>query len=78
MNVHPTKKEVHFLNEDGITDQIADTLQRSLASQSHSRVFEYQVFVPYCGLASVHAMHADAFDRGTRGDGAVDVEETEG
>ncbi|KAJ7839580.1 histidine kinase-like ATPase [Mycena olivaceomarginata] len=37
--------EVHFLNEDGITDQIADTLQRSLASQSHSRVFEYQTLL---------------------------------
>ncbi|KAJ7336310.1 histidine kinase-like ATPase [Mycena albidolilacea] len=45
VNVHPTKKEVHFLNEDGITDQIADTLQRSLASQSHSRVFEYQTLL---------------------------------
>ncbi|KAJ7755378.1 histidine kinase-like ATPase [Mycena maculata] len=45
VNVHPTKKEVHFLNEDGITDQISDTLQRSLASQSHSRVFEYQTLL---------------------------------
>ncbi|KAJ7145341.1 histidine kinase-like ATPase, partial [Mycena crocata] len=43
VNVHPTKKEVHFLNEDSITDQISDTLQRSLASQAQSRVFEYQV-----------------------------------
>ncbi|KAJ7234636.1 histidine kinase-like ATPase [Mycena haematopus] len=45
VNVHPTKKEVHFLNEDGITDQIADTLQQSLASQSHSRIFEYQTLL---------------------------------
>ncbi|KAJ6493696.1 histidine kinase-like ATPase [Mycena vitilis] len=45
VNVHPTKKEVHFLNEDAITDQISDTLQRSLASQSHSRVFEYQTLL---------------------------------
>ncbi|KAJ7770488.1 histidine kinase-like ATPase [Mycena metata] len=45
VNVHPTKKEVHFLNEDGITDQISDTLQRSLASQSNSRVFEYQTLL---------------------------------
>ncbi|KAJ7695474.1 histidine kinase-like ATPase [Mycena rosella] len=45
VNVHPTKKEVHFLNEDSITDQISDTLQRALASQSHSRVFEYQTLL---------------------------------
>ncbi|KAJ7096712.1 hypothetical protein B0H15DRAFT_946177 [Mycena belliarum] len=45
VNVHPTKKEVHFLNEDGITDQISDTLQQALASQSHSRVFEYQTLL---------------------------------
>ncbi|KAJ7207096.1 histidine kinase-like ATPase [Mycena pura] len=45
VNVHPTKKEVHFLNEEGITDQISDTLQRSLASQSQSRVFEYQTLL---------------------------------
>ncbi|KAJ6590595.1 histidine kinase-like ATPase [Mycena vulgaris] len=45
VNVHPTKKEVHFLNEDGITDQISDTLQQALASQSHSRAFEYQTLL---------------------------------
>ncbi|KAJ7151144.1 histidine kinase-like ATPase [Mycena filopes] len=45
VNVHPTKKEVHFLNEDGITDEIADALQRALSSQSNSRVFEYQTLL---------------------------------
>ncbi|KAJ7637128.1 histidine kinase-like ATPase [Roridomyces roridus] len=45
VNVHPTKKEVHFLNEDEITNQISDSLQKSLASQSQSRVFEYQTLL---------------------------------
>ena len=42
VNVHPTKREVHFLNEEAITERIADALQQSLAKQNHSRVFEYQ------------------------------------
>lgn len=43
VNVHPTKREVHFLNEDAILEQISDTLQKTLAAQNHSRAFEYQV-----------------------------------
>ncbi|KAJ4468792.1 histidine kinase-like ATPase [Lentinula aciculospora] len=43
VNVHPTKKEVHFLNEEEITTQICDALQAKIAERSHSRVFEYQV-----------------------------------
>ncbi|KAF7300657.1 DNA-mis-repair domain-containing protein [Mycena chlorophos] len=45
VNVHPTKKEVHFLNEESITDQITSRLQRALAAQSQSRVFEYQTLL---------------------------------
>ncbi|KAJ3907492.1 histidine kinase-like ATPase [Lentinula edodes] len=45
VNVHPTKKEVHFLNEEEITTQICDTLQAKIAEKSHSRVFEYQTLL---------------------------------
>ena len=43
VNVHPTKREVHFLNEEEITERIADTMQQKLAAQGQSKTFEYQV-----------------------------------
>ncbi|KDR72527.1 hypothetical protein GALMADRAFT_252658 [Galerina marginata CBS 339.88] len=45
VNVHPTKREVHFLNEEAITEKIADGIQETLAKQSHSRTFEYQTLL---------------------------------
>ncbi|TBU41715.1 DNA binding protein [Dichomitus squalens] len=45
VNVHPTKKEVHFLNEDAIIERIADAMQEALIGQSHSRTFEYQTLL---------------------------------
>ncbi|KAF8962298.1 DNA mismatch repair protein MutL [Flammula alnicola] len=43
VNVHPTKREVHFLDEEAITERIADAIQENLVKQNHSRTFEYQV-----------------------------------
>ena len=43
VNVHPTKREVHFLNDDEIIERVCDALQEKLVGQSQSRVFEYQV-----------------------------------
>jgi DNA mismatch repair protein MLH1 len=52
VNVHPTKREVHFLKEEEITERIADVMQEKLALQGQSRTFEYQVipdmFVVLC------------------------------
>lgn len=44
VNVHPTKREVHFLDEDSIIERVSDALQQALVGQSQSRVFEYQVY----------------------------------
>ncbi|PFH48093.1 hypothetical protein AMATHDRAFT_6132 [Amanita thiersii Skay4041] len=45
VNVHPTKREVHFLNEEVIIECISDSLSHALASQGQSRVFQYQTIL---------------------------------
>ena len=43
VNVHPTKRQVHFLDEDAITERICDVIQQGLFDQGRSRVFATQV-----------------------------------
>lgn len=51
VNVHPTKSQVHFLNEEEITQKVADKMQEMLAKESQSRTFEYQtVLTPTLGI----------------------------
>ncbi|KAH6614082.1 histidine kinase-like ATPase [Boeremia exigua] len=42
VNVHPTKREVHFLNEDEITAMICDEIRESLSKVDTSRSFMTQ------------------------------------
>ncbi|TFK49460.1 DNA mismatch repair protein MutL [Heliocybe sulcata] len=42
VNVHPTKREVHFLNEEKIIERICDAIQAALSGGGRSRVLEYQ------------------------------------
>ncbi|QRV82138.1 DNA mismatch repair protein Mlh1 [Ceratobasidium sp. AG-Ba] len=46
VNVHPTKREVHFMNEDIIVEAIADAIQAKLTTQSSQRTFTYQNLTP--------------------------------
>ncbi|KAI9889528.1 MAG: DNA mismatch repair protein [Vezdaea aestivalis] len=46
VNVHPTKREVHFLHEDEITVELCDALREKLAAVDTSRTFMVQSLLP--------------------------------
>ncbi|RSL39467.1 hypothetical protein CEP53_014034 [Fusarium sp. AF-6] len=46
VNVHPTKKEVHFLNEDEIIQAICGHIESKLAAVDTSRTFMTQTLLP--------------------------------
>lgn len=46
VNVHPTKREVHFLNEDEIIDLVCENIRENLAKVDTSRSFKTQTLLP--------------------------------
>jgi DNA mismatch repair protein MLH1 len=46
VNVHPTKREVHFLNEDEIIQHVCMELESHLANVDTSRTFKTQTLLP--------------------------------
>jgi DNA mismatch repair protein MLH1 len=52
VNVHPTKREVHFLHEDKIVELVSQSLEQALAGANSSRVFHTQALLPGAGTPS--------------------------
>lgn len=46
VNVHPTKSEVHFLQEDEVVDAIVAAVDKALAGANASRSFTVQTMLP--------------------------------
>ena len=53
VNVHPTKREVNFLNEDEIIEMICDTISTELSKVDTSRTFMTQSLLPAGGAGRV-------------------------
>lgn len=53
VNVHPTKREVHFLNEDEIIQAICEHIDSKLAAVDTSRTFMTQTLLPGAKVAEV-------------------------
>lgn len=69
VNVHPTKREVNFLNEDEIIECICSKIKSILAKVDSSRTFMTQSLLPGAGAQSSAADPSS--NRFTEGDGGV-------
>jgi len=55
VNVHPTKREVNFLNEDDIVETIMTTIRTQLAKVDNSRTFMTQSLLPGTKIPTICA-----------------------
>lgn len=53
VNVHPTKREVHFLNEDEIIEAICNEIRSKLAKVDSSRTFLTQTVLPGMNIPTI-------------------------
>ncbi|PWY84913.1 DNA mismatch repair protein Mlh1 [Aspergillus heteromorphus CBS 117.55] len=57
VNVHPTKREVNFLNEDEIIESICNEIRSKLAQVDSSRTFLTQTLLP--GVTTIEPLNRD-------------------
>lgn len=53
VNVHPTKREVHFLHEDEIVELVCDEIKSKLAKVDTSRTFFAQSLLPGVNIPTI-------------------------
>ncbi len=75
VNVHPTKREVHFLNEDEVIERLCEEIRVQLGNVDTSRTFMTQTLLPGAGASLAAAAASagastDTADGGGRGGGA--------
>ncbi|KAK0643630.1 hypothetical protein B0T16DRAFT_333176 [Cercophora newfieldiana] len=68
VNVHPTKREVNFLNEDEIVQAVCEHIRTKLAAVDTSRTFLTQTLLPGGAWSTLDTSHAKTPKAGTSGD----------
>ncbi|KAG0332523.1 DNA mismatch repair protein [Podila horticola] len=63
VNVHPTKREVHFMNEEEIIATICDTIQERLGDANVSRNFMTQTLLPQLNQPSKLRSEENSFKK---------------
>ncbi|KAF4316679.1 hypothetical protein BBO99_00008525 [Phytophthora kernoviae] len=63
VNVHPTKREVHFLHEEDIVDSISQAIEKRLKGSNESRSFSVQPITAMLGVTSGNNGDASARQR---------------
>lgn len=62
VNVHPTKREVNFLNEDEIIEAICNEIRSKLTKVDSSRTFLTQSVLPGMGVPTIESLSRDDED----------------
>ncbi|KAH7355076.1 histidine kinase-like ATPase [Rhexocercosporidium sp. MPI-PUGE-AT-0058] len=65
VNVHPTKREVNFLNEDEIIEKICTDIRTKLADVDTSRTFMTQTLLPVVRIPSATTPNVDGITNTT-------------
>ncbi|KAL1874792.1 hypothetical protein VTK73DRAFT_146 [Phialemonium thermophilum] len=69
VNVHPTKREVNFLNEDEITQAVCEHIRSKLAAVDKSRTFVTQTLLPTGAWSSTASQDEPGAKATTRANG---------
>jgi DNA mismatch repair protein MLH1 len=65
VNVHPTKREVHFLNEDEIIELVCDEIKTKLAKVDTSRTFLAQSLLPGVNIPTIQSLSRNDISSGS-------------
>lgn len=69
VNVHPTKREVHFLNEDEIIEVVCNDIRERLVQVDTSRTFKTQTLLPGMAPTTIVDVSKETSDSPARGEG---------